>query len=106
MVSDARTQVTLPHENDCGRYYKCENGLAFEYHCPEGQHWNLMRDVCDSPATAGCRTGGNVNWNNNTPNWNNNVPNWNNNVPTWNNPPRNPNPGYEHPIIIPMAPRT
>ncbi|XP_070508071.1 uncharacterized protein [Chironomus tepperi] len=97
MISDARTQVQLPHENDCGRYYRCDSGLAFEYTCPEGQHWNAVRDICDSPVTAGCRTGGMVNWNQQFPNWN---------IPSWNNQPRNPNPGYEHPIIIPMAPRT
>jgi len=90
----------LSHENDCGRYYRCDSGLAFEYSCHDGQHWNSIRDTCDSPVTAGCRNGGNG------VNWNPQLPNWNNNIPTWTNAPRNPNPGYEHPIIIPMAPRT
>lgn len=96
MITDSRNQIFLPHEIDCERYYRCESGLAFEHFCPEGQHWNAFRDQCDSPMNAMCRTSGNNNNNNRNPQF-----------PTWNQPiARNPNPGYEHPIIIPMAPRT
>lgn len=91
MITDPRMgSIHLPHESDCGRYYRCDAGLSFEMFCPSGLHWNSARDICDSPINANCRTGGSVNWNPSLP------------TP----PPRNPNPGYDHPVIIPMAPRT
>jgi len=123
--SDPHNPVHLPHESNCGMFYKCDHGMAFEYRCPTGQHWNANRNYCDFPSNAGCQTGGvmprpqplpqqpfpptNNNWNqpptNN--NWNQNQPptnnNWNQNQPRNNN---NQRPSYEHPIVIPMAPRT
>jgi len=127
-----RNPVQLPHESNCERFYKCDHGLAFEYQCPIGQHWNALRNYCDFPANANCGGNNPPLWNlppNN--NWNNNVPNlppnnnWQNQPPNnnWNNQPNNnwpqqppavplpefippfqPNPPFQHPINIPMAP--
>jgi len=136
-----RNPVQLPHESNCERFYKCDHGLAFEYQCPIGQHWNTIRNYCDFPANANC--GGNNppswnlppnnNWPNQPPNndWNNQPNNnWPNQPPNnnWNNQPNNnwpnnnwpqqppavplpeiippfqPNPPFQHPINIPMAP--
>lgn len=119
-----RNPVQLPHESNCERFYKCDHGLAFEYQCPVGQHWNAARNYCDFPNLANC---GGSHWNN-PPTWNNppiwdNPPAWNN-PPIWDSPPAwnppNNNPGwpqqppqqpwapqppiFQHPIEIPMAP--
>ncbi|KAG5673373.1 hypothetical protein PVAND_003429 [Polypedilum vanderplanki] len=118
---NANNPIHLPHESDCNRFYKCDHGLIFEYRCPNGQHWNARRNYCDFPNTANCQPGS-QNINNNVPvvppspqvpdwntNWVNNwnMPNNNNNIVPWTPPPAvNPNPGFENPIIIPMAPRT
>lgn len=104
-----RNPVHLPHQSNCERFYKCDHGLAFEYQCPIGQHWNAMRNYCDFPGNANC--GGNNIWNNNVPQFpNNNVPQFpnnpqwqqpNNNVPQWNG---NRLPDFQNPIEIPMSP--
>ncbi|CAO1431850.1 unnamed protein product [Diamesa tonsa] len=52
--------VQLPHQSDCNRFYKCDHGIAFEYRCPSGQHWNVARNYCDFPNLAGCSVNGNV----------------------------------------------
>ena len=49
----------LPHHDDCNRFYKCDHGIAYEYRCPVGQHWNTARNWCDFPNLAGCSTNGN-----------------------------------------------
>lgn len=123
---DSRNPTHLAHETDCGRFYKCDHGMAFEYRCPDGQHWNARRNYCDFPSNANCRLSGNQHINNavpvvphpppspQVPDWNpqwnpNNQHNWNNpnsNIVPWTNPPINSNPGFENPIIIPMAPRS
>lgn len=103
-----RNPVHLPHHSNCERFFKCDHGLAFEYQCPIGQHWNAMRNFCDFPNMAGC--GQNNFPNNNIPVWNsppnNNMPVWNSppsiNIPVWNSPPTDPI--FQNPIVIPMAP--
>lgn len=97
-ISDPRNPVHLPHESNCARFYKCDHGIAFEYRCPEGQHWNAFRNYCDFPSNAGCQSGAPLPRPQPLP-----MPPSNN----WNQPrEQNPRPGYEHPIVIPMAPRT
>jgi hypothetical protein len=119
---DPNNPVHLPHDTDCNRFYKCDHGLAFEYHCPHGQHWNQRRNYCDFPSQAGCRSGNNSGGINigvpvvphppqhppspQVPDW---PSQWNsngNNIAQWTNPPSNQNPGFENPIVIPMAPRS
>lgn len=82
--------VHLPHTSDCSLFYKCDRGYAIEYNCPPGQHWNQRRDFCDFPHNANCQLTGGARPPNQIPNF----------------PVRNPNPGFEHPIVIPMAPRS
>lgn len=98
--SDPRNPVHLPHNTNCGSFYKCDHGLAFEYNCPPGQHWNSFRNYCDFPSNANCQLGSPVPRPQPLPQQP--LPPTNN----WNQPRNNPNPGYEHPIVIPMAPRT
>ncbi|XP_022901765.2 chondroitin proteoglycan-2-like [Onthophagus taurus] len=45
--------IFFPHE-DCGRYCKCDWGVAFEMKCPDGLHFNPQMNVCDWPKDAGC----------------------------------------------------
>lgn len=105
--SDPRNPVHLPHESNCGSFYKCDHGLAFEYQCPPGQHWNAFRNYCDFPANANCQSGAPVPRPQPLPQLPLLPPTSNNNNNNnWNQPRNNPNPHYEHPIIIPMAPRT
>jgi hypothetical protein len=39
----------LAHPTDCGKFYKCLNGRAFELSCPVGQQWNAKEKYCDYP---------------------------------------------------------
>lgn len=41
--------VQLPDPSDCSKFFKCENGLAVPFDCPEGQHWSVADDRCDWP---------------------------------------------------------
>jgi hypothetical protein len=54
-VDSAAHTVHLPHATDCARFYKCMGGMAFEYNCPAGQHFNIERDWCDWPRLANCQ---------------------------------------------------
>lgn len=47
----------LPHESDCGKFYKCSWGNPIEMSCPSGQHWRVDRDWCDWPDVANCNAG-------------------------------------------------
>jgi hypothetical protein len=86
--------------------------MAFEYQCPDGQHWNAMRNYCDFPGNANCQlNGGIINGPNTRPNFPvpqppvqlPQVPQW----PDVNSRPDfNPNQRFQHPIVIPMAPRS
>jgi hypothetical protein len=46
--------VHLPHETDCTKFYKCDNGQKVEFDCPDGLHFNKELEVCDWPQDAGC----------------------------------------------------
>ncbi|KYB26070.1 peritrophic matrix protein 14 precursor [Tribolium castaneum] len=46
--------VHLPHEEDCTKFYKCDNGKKVEFDCPDGLHFNPDLEVCDWPENAGC----------------------------------------------------
>jgi hypothetical protein len=37
------------HETDCGRFWKCVEGHAFGFYCPEGLAYNEYRAHCDWP---------------------------------------------------------
>ncbi|GBM85167.1 hypothetical protein AVEN_226226-1 [Araneus ventricosus] len=41
-------------EDDCTKYYFCQNYEWSHYGCPEGLHFNEERSRCESPETAGC----------------------------------------------------
>ncbi|XP_044261534.1 probable chitinase 10 isoform X2 [Tribolium madens] len=46
--------VHLPHETDCTKFYKCDNGKKVEFDCPNDLHFNPKLEVCDWPEDAGC----------------------------------------------------
>ncbi|XP_063926736.1 cell surface glycoprotein 1-like isoform X2 [Zophobas morio] len=46
--------VHLPHEDDCTKFYKCDNGIKVEFDCPDDLHFNKELEVCDWPWDAGC----------------------------------------------------
>mgnify|MGYP002655351449 CR=1 FL=1 len=46
--------LQLNDPTDCRRFFKCENGLAVPFECPEGQHWSVRWDLCDWPNRANC----------------------------------------------------
>lgn len=58
--SGLKNPTQLPHHSDCNRFFKCDHGIAFEYRCPVGQHWNAARNWCDFPNLARCSINGNV----------------------------------------------
>ncbi|XP_043680558.1 LOW QUALITY PROTEIN: uncharacterized protein LOC122634992, partial [Vespula pensylvanica] len=43
-----------PHEKDCDKYYKCENGNYVPKTCPSGLHWDRQRNTCSNPSEAKC----------------------------------------------------
>ncbi|XP_015121317.1 uncharacterized protein LOC107044082 [Diachasma alloeum] len=43
--------VTLEHQ-DCGKFCKCMNGVAYEYDCPAGFHFSPVLGVCTYPEKA------------------------------------------------------
>lgn len=96
-----RNPVHLPHATNCERFYKCDHGMAFEYQCPVGQHWNVARNYCDFPNMANCGGHGNFPMppNSDIPAWS--PPNNWNPAPM---PPQNNVPIFQNPILIPMAP--
>ena len=46
--------VQLPHETDCGKFYKCDWGKKIEFDCPPNQHWSVVNNWCDFPENAKC----------------------------------------------------
>lgn len=48
--------TTFPHPN-CGLFYICSGGVAFESSCPGGLHWSVVIDRCDFPEAAECIEG-------------------------------------------------
>ncbi|KAJ4442957.1 hypothetical protein ANN_04558 [Periplaneta americana] len=51
---DSEIESYLPHAEDCTYYYVCRKGLATCGQCPDGQHWNVVKNECDSATRAGC----------------------------------------------------
>ncbi|KAJ9600291.1 hypothetical protein L9F63_009416, partial [Diploptera punctata] len=49
--------VLYRHPTDCGKYYECSNGVAFEMNCPPGLHFNNDLNVCDWPQNVKCIIG-------------------------------------------------
>lgn len=43
----------LPSEY-CDEYFICLNGQPVLLYCRPGQHWNIEKEFCDDPKTAGC----------------------------------------------------
>ncbi len=51
-----------PHENDCTKFYRCSNGVRFDFDCSPGTHFNPSINNCDWPESAGCsKSAGKVN---------------------------------------------
>ncbi|XP_022249549.1 protein obstructor-E-like [Limulus polyphemus] len=38
-----------PHETDCGKFWKCAEGVAYGFDCPVGLAYNLNKRACDWP---------------------------------------------------------
>lgn len=53
-IDDPANPVHLPHPTDCGKFFKCLQGVAYEHTCPEGQHWSIENNWCDFPENANC----------------------------------------------------
>jgi hypothetical protein len=51
---DAMNPVHLPHESECGKFYKCFQRKAFLMACPEGQEWSDELQRCDYHMFANC----------------------------------------------------
>lgn len=49
--------VHQPHESDCSKFYKCDNGVKVLFDCPAGLDFNPSLWVCDWPEQAGCTSG-------------------------------------------------
>ncbi|XP_043486984.1 balbiani ring protein 3-like [Polistes fuscatus] len=43
-----------PHENECSKYYKCQNNGWDIQQCPNGLHWSKDRQICTTPREAKC----------------------------------------------------
>lgn len=54
--TDSVDGTTFPHPN-CGMFYICSAGIAFESPCPGGLHWSVSIDMCDFPEAAECIEG-------------------------------------------------
>lgn len=44
----------FPHIDDCSKYYTCNGGVAFEFDCPAGLHFNSETNTCDIPENVKC----------------------------------------------------
>nr|AYV99605.1 venom polypeptide [Dolopus genitalis] len=51
---DPKTPTVLPFPNDCSKFYKCLNGVAYPVSCPAGLHWSNDLNCCDWPEVAKC----------------------------------------------------
>lgn len=49
--------VHLPHESDCSKFYKCDNGKKVEFDCPPGLYFSPSLEACVSPSESGCSDG-------------------------------------------------
>lgn len=48
------SQLLLPHETDCNKFYICNGNYAVTMTCPENLHFNKVLKLCDFEQTAGC----------------------------------------------------
>ncbi|XP_053686188.1 mucin-2-like [Sabethes cyaneus] len=46
--------LLLPHETDCGQFYKCDSGERCLKTCPLGEHFSVALQRCDWPNIACC----------------------------------------------------
>ncbi|XP_029669076.1 uncharacterized protein LOC115238965 [Formica exsecta] len=51
---DSTEKVLLPHECNCEQYYECVNGNQVLRICPNSQHFDRIRNICDHPENAKC----------------------------------------------------
>lgn len=42
LVEDPNNPVHLPHEYDCGLFWKCDNGILVLFYCPGDLHWRYF----------------------------------------------------------------
>ncbi|XP_014484637.1 PREDICTED: uncharacterized protein LOC106749556 [Dinoponera quadriceps] len=50
-----RNGELIPHECDCGKYYKCRKDDKVLQWCDEGLHFSPTRRKCEDPDKAGCK---------------------------------------------------
>lgn len=55
VAAGPNSNLMLPHENDCNKFYKCDGNYAVTMRCPETLHFNKQLQMCDFPENAGCR---------------------------------------------------
>ncbi|XP_070153654.1 uncharacterized protein, partial [Polyergus mexicanus] len=51
---DSTEKVLLPHECNCEQYYECVKGDHALRTCPNGQHFDRSRNICNHPENAKC----------------------------------------------------
>ncbi|XP_014203739.1 uncharacterized protein LOC106636023 [Copidosoma floridanum] len=51
---DPRKVIYIPHECECSKYYRCEDGNSLLGTCPADLHFNYSIQDCDFPEDAGC----------------------------------------------------
>jgi hypothetical protein len=56
VLGDPQHPTHLPHEYDCGKFYKCLGRMACPMSCPAGLHFSVKRDRCDYQHAAECST--------------------------------------------------
>ncbi|KAH8272148.1 hypothetical protein KR018_004032, partial [Drosophila ironensis] len=49
---DCKERVYYNHDQDCNKYYICQNGELVEQRCPTGLYWN--ENYCDWPKNTTC----------------------------------------------------
>jgi hypothetical protein len=47
-------QVFHAHPTNCNLFFMCMGDVLWYGECPPNLHWNQLRNVCDTPANAGC----------------------------------------------------
>lgn len=48
------TDITIPHECNCDRYYICSNGQQIRQFCPDGMEYNYEKLVCEKYEDSHC----------------------------------------------------
>lgn len=79
-MQDGNFVTRLPHPTDCRLFLQCHQGATWESRCPDGLHWSVSSNSCETPERARC-----VRQNQPGPNW--------------------PNPPQNRPIPIPRPDR-